>query len=76
MAFLRGGAWGNMTARALRVVVDLALAFPLLALVLVLVDVLVDVLVCVLVCVLVDVLVCALVCVLPLVLLSLNCCAV
>ena len=64
MAFLRGGAWGNVTARALRVVVDLALAFPLLALVLVLV------------CVLVDVLVCALVCVLPLVLLSLNCCAV
>lgn len=64
MAFLRGGAWGNVTARALRVVVDLALAFPLVALVLVLV------------CVLVDVLVCALVCVLPLVLLSLNCCAV
>ncbi|MGJ4087815.1 hypothetical protein [Corynebacterium macclintockiae] len=70
MAFLRGGAWGNMTARALRVVVDLALAFPLLAWLAVLVRARARV--DVLVCVLVDVLVC----VLPLVLLSLNCCAV
>ncbi|MDK8891100.1 hypothetical protein QQA05_06780 [Corynebacterium macclintockiae] len=60
MAFLRGGAWGNMTARARRVAVELALVFPLLAWLAVLVDVLVDVLVCVL----------------SLVLLSLNCCAV
>ncbi len=66
MAFLRGGAWGNVTARALRVVVDLALAFPLLAWLAVLVRARARV----------DVLVCVLVCVLPLVLLSLNCCAV
>ena len=31
MAFLRGGAWGNVTARARRVGVDLILAFPLVA---------------------------------------------
>lgn len=41
MAFLRGGTWGNVTARARRVGVDLVLAFPLLALVAVLVLVLV-----------------------------------
>ena len=32
MAFLRGGAWGNVTARARRVGVDLMVAFPLVAL--------------------------------------------
>lgn len=31
MAFLRGGAWGNVTARARRVGVDLVFAFPLVA---------------------------------------------